>query len=376
MIEFKSPCGHTVRARDEDAGRDVKCNYCGKEVRVPSDRADDLDFLLTEVGGSEVEPPARAKARRGGPFSGRRTRGESGPMDTVLKLTYAAVAVTVIVVVSRSFIIPQIQDMLSPPPPPPQQVAEQPAPKPQRGNMGLGLEGAGGLYVSAVPATAEIWVADGKGKSPGARIDGAGERKKLASGETLCGAEGPQLVEVALPWNDKSLRNYPDYLEFRRKLEHSEAGEPRNALMKSYFLPDNASAVFVAVSGEQTYLVRQYLVTPRKDEWASVQALFVPAQVSLQEVVTRYLPSEEKYRFDDEHVRGELEYYNVPVVDRTFVMDALKRVGVIPYETDDGSGEKKIRLFKIDVGTGQFTAPPAVSKDVKSAPQADAKQGK
>ncbi len=374
MIEFKSPCGHTVRARDEDAGRDVKCSYCGKEVRVPSDRADDLDFLLTEVGGGEVEPPARAKARRGGPFSGRRKRGENGPMDTVLKLTYAAVAVTVIVVVSRSFIIPQIQDMLPPPPPPPQQVADQPPPKPQRGNMGLGLEGAGGLYVSAVPATAEIWVADGKAFRKATRIDGTLERKKLASGETLCGLEGPQWVEVALPWNDKSLRNYPEYIEFRRKLEHLKKDDTGEALMNSYFLPDHACGVYVAKSGDQTYLVRQYLVTPRKDEWAAVQALFVPSQVSLQDVVTRFLPSEEKYRFDDEHVRGELEYYNVPVVDRTFVMDALKRVGAIPYETDDGSGARKIRLFKIDVGTGQFTAPIPSESLVSS--QSAAKQGK
>jgi translation initiation factor IF-2 len=35
MIEFKAECGHTVRAKNEDAGQAVRCSYCGKAAKVP-----------------------------------------------------------------------------------------------------------------------------------------------------------------------------------------------------------------------------------------------------------------------------------------------------------------------------------------------------
>ena len=37
MIEFKAECGHTIRAKDEDVGKVVRCAYCGREAQVPED---------------------------------------------------------------------------------------------------------------------------------------------------------------------------------------------------------------------------------------------------------------------------------------------------------------------------------------------------
>lgn len=358
MIEFKSPCGHTVRARDEDAGRDVKCNYCGKEVRVPSDRADDLDFLMSEVSATSAVASPPRKARNGGPFSGGRRSAESGPREAILKLTYAAAAITAVVLVTRNYVLPA----LAPGEAPEQaSVAHQPSPepKPRRVRFGLTeLSGEGGLYVSAVPAEAEIYIVDEKTWTVGQRIAAVSGSKRMTSGETFCGMEGVFIVEAALPWNDKSLKAYPDYNStFRRALESAEKGEASNVLARQYFLPDGATSVFVTKETDQTYVVRQYKVELRNEAWESVTAFFVPASLKVGDLVTRYLPSEQRFGFDEEHVRGELEYYGVSLHDRTYVMDALARIGAVPYDTSVGSGEAEthvVRMFRIDVGTGQF----------------------
>ncbi|GIK16281.1 MAG: hypothetical protein BroJett003_12450 [Planctomycetota bacterium] len=358
MIEFKSPCGHTVRARDEDAGRDVKCNYCGKEVRVPSDRADDLDFLMSEVSATSAVASPPRKARGGGPFSGGRRSAESGPREVILKLTYAAAAITAVVIVTRNYVLPALA-----PGEAPEEASgmhqPSPEPRPRRVTFGLtDLSGEGGLYVSAVPPGAEVYLVDQKTWTMGQRIVTAPGSKRMASGETFCGTEGVFIVEAALPWNDKSLKAYPDYNStFRRALESAEKGEASNALARQYFLPDGATSVFVTKETDQTYVVRQYKVELRKDGWESVTAFFVPASLKVGDLVTRYLPSEPRFGFDEEHVRGELEYYGVPLHDRTYVMDALARIGAVPYDTSGGSvgaEPRVVRMFRIDVGTGQF----------------------
>ena len=63
MIEFKAECGHTVRARDEDAGGVIRCSYCGRNAKVPDNLDSDLDFLFQDLDQS-AQPVA--ERRRGG----------------------------------------------------------------------------------------------------------------------------------------------------------------------------------------------------------------------------------------------------------------------------------------------------------------------
>ena len=106
MIEFKADCGHTVRAKDENAGGVVRCSYCGKETQVPESGGDELDFLFRDLEqGEEVSRKARRKRRKAGgpPTSGGARRRPFDPFAVVLRLCYAAgLIVIVIVIVSNS----------------------------------------------------------------------------------------------------------------------------------------------------------------------------------------------------------------------------------------------------------------------------------
>ena len=62
-------------------------------------------------------------------------------------------------------------------------------------------------------------------------------------------------------------------------------------------------------------------------------------------------PQEKAYAFDEDYVRNELMYYDVPESDQHFVVLALARIGLIPYVTPDG----RTRLFKIGIHDGMFS---------------------
>ena len=49
-------------------------------------------------------------------------------------------------------------------------------------------------------------------------------------------------------------------------------------------------------------------------------------------------------------MRSELDIYDVPLIDRQYIVDALSRIGAIPYRTPDG----RLRLFKVRVDNGLF----------------------
>lgn len=353
MIEFKSPCGHTVRARDEDAGRPVKCSYCGTEVRVPSAGPDDLSYLLDDESSSTDLRRAEVSVS---PFRRRRYSGLN-VRDILLKLTYSAAAITVLVVVGRSYILPLVHEWRSPPPAPPSLPA--PPAKPAR-TLGLasGLEGSGGLYVLAVPESAEVRIIEAKSCPAGKRLLDMGGCRKGSSGASFTNIEGDYVVETAVVWNDQALKNIPGYnTGFRRQLEAAAGDAERTALMRSFFLADGQSDVFVVQMRDQWYLLRQYRVSVQKDTWESVTSLFVPADLPIEQVVARHLPSEERFRFDRDYVSSELEYYNVPPLTRPVLMDALTRVGAYPLATKEDAGGRAsqvVRLFKIDVATGQF----------------------
>jgi len=75
MIVFKAECGHTVRAKDEDAGGVVRCSYCGRNAKVPETDDTSLDLLLGEIEqtGTPVEERKRRRRLRSTSFFGYAT---------------------------------------------------------------------------------------------------------------------------------------------------------------------------------------------------------------------------------------------------------------------------------------------------------------
>lgn len=378
MIEFAAECGHTIRARDDDAGRLVRCTYCGRDAKVPDEQVDDLDLLLREVqqaeGAAEASSPRRRRKHAKGSSRfglGRKGRGQFNPFALVFKLCWWAGLVIVVVVVTQKVVLPLINARDSGP-----STSQPRATRPTDESSGRGsgrpsrddgqglnaLRGSSGLYVSSVPDSGEVfWISASEAPRREGRINTESRCQRAKAGDVLGQAKsGTYVVEVAIPWNDPRLVGYPEYTQFRRTIDGSSEQSAAVAA-DQYFLPDGASNVLVEkTTWGQIYLIRQYRdVEVRDGRWTAVHSLFLPnltdADSGLLAVdkIMRWLPTETKYSFDQQHVRNELNYYGVPESDQQYVLDALRRIGVLPYVTP---ADGRTRLFSIDIDNGTFAA--------------------
>lgn len=370
MIEFKAECGHTVRAKDEDAGGLVRCSYCGRDAGVPDAHDSDLSFLFRDI-----ETPAE-ESQAGGLFGALRRkpgrRRDFNPFAIIFRLCYIAAVIVVIIVVARKVVIPLFDEETRKDRFAGKNVAPTRAEEARENNGGgrgrYGLVTAKtprGLLVASVPPGAQVFCIEASNApETGGLRQLARCTQFRANGEPSRMAEGTYVVEVAFPWNDPrlsdpGLAHYDKYVAFRRAIE-SASEERRRELANSFFLPDGATGVFVDETVDQIYIVRQYRdVHVPKDDVAPVRALFLPRLTAggsdaflLEPLLHGYTPTRKEYRFDEQHVRSELTFYGVPSLDQPFVVDFLARVGVAPYMTPD----RNVRFFKIDPRNGNITA--------------------
>jgi len=376
MIEFKAECGHTVRARDEDAGSVVRCSYCGRNAEVPDKDAGDLDFLFRDIKQPDEPGRRRRKRRTPKPAASRDGRPATfDPFAVVLKLCYVAALLVVGIVIARKWVLPMFEEGAVSERNKLRQVedtsrdASEPKRHARTEAVAPGLIGQTaklGLYVASVPEGAAVFCAE-ESKAPKAgRINEVpGVRQFNANGPGPRVPDGEYVVEVVFPWNDEkltseTLSDFVNYRAFRRRIDAAPFDEGVK-LMRDYFLPDEAADVFVAKTEDQIYLVRQYRgVTVRQGMSEGVRALFLPRirtsdseSFSIEALLHGYIPAKKQYEFNELHVRSELVYYEVVQRDIRFVIEALSRCGVIPYVTPAG----KTRLFKIDIHGGEFKAP-------------------
>ncbi len=371
MIEFKAECGHTVRAKDEDAGGVVRCSYCGKSANVPDPQGDELDFLFSDVQRQENEQPRRRRKQKKKAAT-KRKPGDLNPFAIVLRMCYAALLLIIVLVVGRKFVMPLfeeggIQTVIKRTTPSsqvdqPKTRGRQPrrTPKPAARPGLISRNKYPNLYTTSTPSGAAIYCiqadrAPAEGRiyeiSGCLRLDGVGKQRDLS--------DGNYIVEVVFPWGDRNLTRYPGYNDFRRSLQDADDAK-RNDLLQRFFIPDEATDFFIHESDGQFSLVRQYRgVTIRNRRSRGVRALFLPRMhvgedkgCSIEALVNNYISTDVNYSFDQDHVRSELGFYNVSESDQPFVLKTLVRIGIIPYLTSDG----KLRLFKIDIDDGRFAA--------------------
>jgi hypothetical protein len=373
MIEFKAECGHTVRARDEDAGGVVRCSYCGRNAGVPESGSADLDFLFNEVQQTE-EPETggwRRKRRKGKPLFARkkRTSGEFNPFAVVWRLCYAAALISIVVVVVKMVVIPlcdpqkRAQMFGGSSPTAQSSKRDEAAAKAPGRTRGPGLirdTKVTGLYVGSIPTGAMVYCIDESKAPASGRINQvAGCTQFRTPGEFPHPADGSYVVEVSFPWTDSSLNDYPNYLPFRKQLQ-TGSHEERRRLVNKYFIPDEASALFVDQTEDQVYIVRQYRgVMVRQNQSKGVRALFLPRIpggdsriFTIEPLVKEYIPNVKSYEFDEKTVRRELKFHELPDADQSFVVEALWRIGLVSYMT----AERRVYLFKIGIQDGDFTA--------------------
>lgn len=375
MIEFKAECGHTVRARDEDAGSVVRCAYCGRNADVPTGDTGELDFLFRDVKQPEETKKRRRRRRKPKVVSASASKPPTfDPFTVVIKVCYVAAVLVISIFIARWWVLPKFAEDAATPShetvPAEQTVDAQPEPPlpmtPRVVTPGLiGRAAKLGLYVASTPAGAKVYVAE-RAKAPASgRINEVpGTRQFMANGPGPSLPDGDYVVEVEFAWNsevltDSGLPTADNYRAFRRQIE-DESPDQHRSRMKAFFIPDSASDVFVDNTADQIYLVRQYReISVRQGRSAGVRALFLPRislsegeSFSIEPLLTAYLPGERLYAFNEQHVRSELAYYEVDQRSVQFILDALSRIGAIPFVAPDG----RTRVFKIDIHDGGFKA--------------------
>ena len=375
MIEFKAECGHTVRARDEDAGGVVRCSYCGRPANVPDESGDDLDFLFNEVE-QPTEEPARRKRRlrisREGVFGKGNRQGEFNPFPVVLRLCYAALLIIIVIFVGRMYVLPLIQRIMEHKPvvtavAPIRDDHEQAnssdsAEKPERyGLLTEDLEN-GMLHVFVTPPSDSAIIcyieeSDELGAGPFLRDDRC---TPCPGGRCVPPAKRDPhkrlTVEVALRIGDTFLTGYPGHIELRKQLRSTSVEATRNRLVDRFFLPDGGTVFFYEAKGQE-FVVRQYgYVAMRKREPTVVRALFLPRigrpsgpGFSIENLLQgNFIPNEINYGLRVEAVRSELDLDDIPRSDQQHIISALKRIGVISYVRPDN----QTRLMRINAQDG------------------------
>lgn len=369
MIEFKAKCGHTVRVEDAEAGDLARCTTCGRMTPVPMVPDDKPEYLFNQVQQVESQATETRKARRRRLAAGRRSgtpKRQSDPLGVVLRMCYFTACIIIMIVVGSKWLLPMIRDgdPLDGGASTENTHVDSDATTRYQGLRGR--QNSRGMFIASTPPGATVYCVAESAAPPQGRIhQAAGRIRTTAQGRRIPNLpDDDYAVEVVFPWNHPSLSNpdlphHTSYREFRRSLLQA-TGPDRNQLVRDYFLPDEADAVFVDETQEQVFLVRQYRKVPvRHGRSQGVRALFLPQlssseqqTFSIDKLVSRYLPKERVYGFDDTHVLNELDFYEIPRAQRPTYVEALHRIGVVPYRTPQG----RTLLFKIDIDDGSFAA--------------------
>lgn len=343
MIEFKAECGHTVRAKDDDGGKVVRCSYCGRETRVPDQQEEgdrDLDFLFGDVeqaADSGTHSPARRRRRgkRPNPFASSEDRFYF--LGPVVKMIYVAGILIVIIFVGKKFILPAVLG------PNPQQNSQRTGSKPKkadkattlstpdRGGLLVKLDPKkSGIYVDSVPEGARIYIVDpSKGVTPTEALKilrtPACDPNERARAALEVKEAGGYLVLCTLPINARGLKKYPGYRALRERVE---AGAILTSL-DEFLLPDKAHDTGTVEFRDDFLLYRLYEVDVAPKQWSPVIALFIPHQSVAEN--SRYLPKRKAFTFDKVEANSEMDFYGFPPTDQSFLIQSLESIGAMVY---------------------------------------------
>ncbi len=410
MIEFKADCGHIIQAPDRDAGKIVKCAYCGREIEAPAP-TEQPDILFQEVDLNEL---AKGEQVIGGSgrmtIQGQQQEGKTAPSPADLARTgnkilryalltaFGAICITVLFLVTQSVVnIPKrsgdsaqskrSKAMGTRPEPESERHAEvsttpaerppgserapgekQPRSTPPRGRRNFVFDAASqGVFVEAFNKNVRIYVRYADSEND--ETLGADESEFRGTGATqLSVPAGRFRIAVTLDTTDSNLSQLGGFDELRDQLEiesdASSAGE--------FFARDiSVGTSYIDEIGVEPRLVRYYEVEVRPGQWTLITNLFVP-RGSISTVVKR-LPDVDLYEFDTEATRRELSSLNAAVGDTSVVLEMLARAGQVVYPGPDSTHT----VFEIDVRDGSLHSWPLtvgeseVAKDEEQAEDKD-----
>lgn len=360
MIEFKGECGHLIKAREEDAGKVVRCSYCGAESLVVNPDGQDFDRLFNEMERTgEYDKRATKSLRKQHRAEKKAAAIEAGatdPIDVIKKMIYVAIAVIVIAITwSQGVKIirslpdkPGVSISKSNGGQPASSPTPTPAPQSRRGLLTTRLDAnQQGVYVTSVPGPCDVFVVeDWDMRSSIINAPEADFNVRTDSAVRLPASR--RFIAVAIRLNHSELMSLPGYPELRRRIERDDY---TNSDLETFFARDESIATRVDERSSSKYLVRVFEVRVSTRVWQQVTALFLPDQ-PIGALVDR-LGNRDNYGFNMEDVKRELAFYQVDPADHDAIIKALRRIGLVVYTPQDGSAA---RSFRIDLGSGALTS--------------------
>lgn len=393
MIEFKADCGHMIQVAERDAGKIVKCAYCGREVEAPRRDQSDSAILSREVDLSELaRDEGAAGAAPGLTIQGRqkKARGAPRPEDagppslTGLRIALAAgfgvICLTVFILVAKSLVnfakdprsvqTPGQSAVINPqreiydlPEVAQRTVTDAPTPPGAARPSDAGRDVADTIHESKLGRRNQTFEANGEGLfvetptgSPKVylRPQGSTHKHILGSDESECIGSGPRKlaltpgeyrVAVALSIEDSSLKRLPGFGEVGSRLKSGRSAAPA----QEYLAADLSSDLeLLHDAGGPTRLVRYYDVHIGSKRWTLLTSLFVPGKTASE--ILANLPSTVLYDFDRESARTGMEEEGVSHAELSSLLEVLVRAGQVAHRTPDGMW----RVFEVDVENGSF----------------------
>lgn len=351
MIEFKADCGHTIRARAEDAGKVVSCAYCGKRVTVPAPEDPAFEQLLTEAFPEPAAPGG------GGLPAWLGGRGQFNPVRIARTALVLVVALSVLIIVVKRVGREILGPTKSPAPAP---TAEGPGPQSGAGVSPAAPTGTRDLYDSlnpaktgvfahCVPSPALVYV------SPYYRSESdqqvvADPDEALTRREYLRGESVPLQIElppgtywvsfVVEPTNP-AYREHLDVETYRRmrRVIQPERREQAERFVAEFFVRDEAERCTVTdVFGGGLRIVKHYRVHVPVAGWTPVIALFTPEGLEPVEFLT-WLGDTNGFRVDRDVAYMEMSIFDVPELARDFGYRALRKIGKAILPRVDSTGQ-------------------------------------
>lgn len=413
MIEFKADCGHIIQAPDRDAGKIVKCAYCGREIEAPTP-TEEPDILFHEVDLNELAKGEGVIGGSGGmTIQGQQQEGKSAPSpadlaqtgNKILRYTllvaFGAICITVLILVTWSVVniskspgdsaqnkrstrfgtqpVPESERQAKVPVPPAERSPdserasgkEQLRSVPPRGRRNFVFSAASqGVFVEAFNKDVRIYVryAD----SDNDETLGADESEFRGTGATqLSVPAGRFRIAVTLDTADSNLNQIGGFEELRDQLEiESDASSARE-----FFARDiSVGTSYIDEIGVEPRLVRYYEIEVRPGQWTLITNLFL-RRGSISTIATR-LPEVDLYEFDAEATRRELSSLNVAVEDTSVVLEMLARAGQVVYPGPDSTHtvfeidvrDGSLRSWVLTVDEGEITADDRQPEDTKRVP--------
>jgi hypothetical protein len=361
MIEFRAACGHSIRAREEDAGKTVTCNFCGATIQVPDSTGSALDYLFTEVEEAQQRSAGNdaVQIRDSGPpipIIGNLIK-QNDPVKLVMTFVYIGIVLIVVGVGGRYLYQSVVKPIFasegksspiadkgpdSPPGPdgtsdggPPDDTSS--AGKPKGGGRPYPMLAAGvtGIYVTSIPAGADVFMRTlAEDDNAAVKI---GKDPKENKGKTPLMISdsldpGEYVIAVGVTSANQDLMRLPEYTELRRALR---GDEEQRVGAESFFIPDGSKSLRVDhPPGAPPIFVREFRVAVRNGRWSPVCSYFLP-DAELSDLV-QYLPKKREYNIDEDRLGAEFDLYDVAEKDRPLVLKVIENVGTAIYKTSDG----------------------------------------